>query len=85
MSVETNKGIAQCFFAEVFNQQRHDTATEILAADFVAHHPAFLDGIGGPKCILNNPRRGVFDITAGRIFARIALGHLQGDRYASLL
>jgi steroid delta-isomerase-like uncharacterized protein len=52
MSVESYKGIVQRFFAEVFNQQRHDSAAEILAADFVAHHPAFPDGIGGPEGIM---------------------------------
>ncbi len=48
MSVAANKARVQRFFTEVFNQQRHDTAAEILATDFVAHHPAFPDGIRGP-------------------------------------
>jgi hypothetical protein len=33
MSVETHKDLVQRFFAEVFNQQRQDTAAEILAAN----------------------------------------------------
>jgi steroid delta-isomerase-like uncharacterized protein len=52
MSAEIHKSLVQRFFAEVFNQQRHDTAAEILAANFVAHHPAFPDGIRGPEGIM---------------------------------
>ena len=54
MSVETHKSLVQRFFAEVFNQQHRDTAAEILAADFVAHHPAFPDGIRGPEGIMQS-------------------------------
>ena len=53
MSVETHKILVQRFFAEVFNQQRTDSAAELLAADFVAHHPAFPDGIRGPEGIMH--------------------------------
>ena len=52
MSSETNQSLVQRFFAEVFNQQRHDSAAEILAVKLVAHHPAFPDGIRGPEGIM---------------------------------
>lgn len=35
------------FFDDVFNERRHDAAAEVLASDFVAHHPAFPEGIRG--------------------------------------
>jgi steroid delta-isomerase-like uncharacterized protein len=52
MSVETQKGLVQRFFAEVFNQQDTASATALIAASFIAHHPAFPDGIRGSAGIM---------------------------------
>ncbi|HEV8711860.1 MAG TPA: ester cyclase [Candidatus Binatia bacterium] len=52
MSSEANKALVRRFYDEVFNQQNRATAAEILAPDFVAHHPAFPDGIRGPEGIV---------------------------------
>jgi steroid delta-isomerase-like uncharacterized protein len=52
MSSEANKALIRRFYDEVFNQQNRATAAEMLAPDFVAHHPAFPDGIRGPEGII---------------------------------
>src|SRR5215216_5529540 len=49
MTSEDNKRLVRRFFEEVFNQQSRGTADEIIAADFVAHHPAFPEGIRGSE------------------------------------
>ncbi|GAC1520177.1 MAG: ester cyclase [Herpetosiphon sp.] len=52
MSVDEHKAIVRRFFAEVFNRQNQETAHEIIAPTFIAHHPAFPQGIHGPQGIL---------------------------------
>ena len=49
---EENKTLVRRFFDEVFNRQDQNAAVEIIAADFVAHHPAFPRGIRGSGGIL---------------------------------
>ncbi len=49
MTSEDNKKLVRRFFEEVFNEQSQDAAIEIIAVDFVAHHPAFPQGILGPE------------------------------------
>ena len=40
------------FFEEVFNQRSQAAAVETIAPTFVAHHPAFPEGIRGPEGIM---------------------------------
>jgi steroid delta-isomerase-like uncharacterized protein len=52
MAVEDNKALVRRFFDEVFNAQSGEAAAALLTPDFVAHHPAFPDGIRGPDGIM---------------------------------
>src|SRR5712691_5019663 len=52
MTVEQNKVLVRRFFEEVLNKVDQRAAAEIIAPDFIAHHPAFLDGIRGPEGIM---------------------------------
>ncbi len=52
MTTDQNKALVRRFFEEVFNKQDQHAATEIIAPAFVAHHPAFPDGIRGPQGIM---------------------------------
>jgi steroid delta-isomerase-like uncharacterized protein len=52
MTPEENKALVHRFFEEVFNKQDQRAAAEIIAPAFVAHHPAFPDGIRGPEGIM---------------------------------
>lgn len=52
MPGDDHKALIQRFFDEVFNQQSHTAADDVVAAEFVAHHPAFPDGIRGPGGLL---------------------------------
>lgn len=49
---QLNKIVIERFFEEVFNQQSQAAAAELIAPDFVAHHPAFPEGIRGPEGIM---------------------------------
>ena len=52
MADHPNKALVRRFFDEVFNRQSRAAAAEILSEDFVAHHPAFPDGLRGPEAIM---------------------------------
>jgi steroid delta-isomerase-like uncharacterized protein len=52
MTAEQNKVLVRRFFEEVFNKMDQHAAAEIIAPGFVAHHPAFPDGIRGPEGIM---------------------------------
>lgn len=43
----TGKDLVRRFFDDVFNDRRRDAAEDLLTRDFVAHHPAFPEGIRG--------------------------------------
>ena len=47
-----NKAVIERFFEDVFNRQSQEAAAEIIAPDFVAHHPAFPDGIRGVQGLM---------------------------------
>jgi steroid delta-isomerase-like uncharacterized protein len=49
MTADANKALMRRFFEEVFNQQSRAAAEALIAPEFVAHHPAFPDGIRGPE------------------------------------
>jgi steroid delta-isomerase-like uncharacterized protein len=46
------QALVQRFFNDVFNRQDLQGANEVLAPGFVAHHPAFPDGIRGVEGIM---------------------------------
>ena len=50
--MKKNKDLVNRFFNDVFNAQDRAAADEIIAANFVAHHPAFPGGIHGPDGIM---------------------------------
>src|SRR4051812_27646897 len=52
MTAEANKVLVRRFFEEVFNHMNERAATEMIAPSFVAHHPAFPEGIRGPEGIM---------------------------------
>jgi steroid delta-isomerase-like uncharacterized protein len=47
LAVEENKELARRFFLEFFNTRSQTVGEEIVADDFVTHHPASPDGIPG--------------------------------------
>jgi steroid delta-isomerase-like uncharacterized protein len=53
MTVEDNKQLVRRFFDEIFNSQSALAAGTILSPEFVAHHPAFPEGIRGPDGIMH--------------------------------
>lgn len=52
MTTRDNRTLVSRFFEEVFNRQDAGAAADILAPDFVAHHPAFPGGIRGVEGIM---------------------------------
>jgi hypothetical protein len=52
MPADDKKAVVRRFFDEVFNQQSQGAANEIISSTFVAHHPAFPEGIRGPEGIM---------------------------------
>lgn len=52
MSHNDNKAVIERFFEDVFNRQSEEAAAEVLAPSFVAHHPAFPDGIRGVQGLM---------------------------------
>lgn len=52
MGQRDDKRLVERFFDEIFNQRDEAAAAELLADEFVAHHPAFPDGIRGVPGIM---------------------------------
>lgn len=52
-TMNENKSIVQRLFNEVFNNKKDEVLEEIVSGTFVAHHPAFPEGIHGIKGLQN--------------------------------
>lgn len=52
MSAEANERLIRRFVAEVMNGRDAEAAAEIVADDYMTHHPAFPDGVRGPEGLM---------------------------------
>lgn len=82
---ENPSALVQRFFDEVFNARSDRAAAELIAADFIAHHPSFPDGIRGPQGIMQNVAffRGGFPDLRYRVDALIAEGDMVAARWSA--
>ena len=80
-----NKRVIQRFFDDVFNAQSRAAAQELIAPNFVAHHPAFPDGIRGPEGIIQAVAffRSAFPDLNYRVDAVVAEDELVAARWVA--
>ena len=80
-----NKALVRRFFDDVLNGNDPATASDLLADDFVAHHPAFPDGIRGAAGMtaIMQAFRGGFSDLRYRIEALVAEQDLVAARWVA--